>query len=217
MTALERIAQSQGALKVFPLPGAVLFPHTMLPLNIFEPRYVELVHDCLQGDRVMAISGLLPGWQSDYGGRPPLSPLLCAATIAWHEHHPDGRYTVLLQGVTRARLIRELAPRKLYRELEVELLPDPSTTYPEEELLRQAALELAGKVPAFAEDFLQIISHTSGGALADVVAGGVIEDAELRQSLLEELDPRKRLRRVLDELSGIVASIVPAPPTGLLN
>lgn len=218
MTIIERVAQASSALKVFPLPGAVLFPHTVLPLNIFEPRYVELVRDSLAGDRVMAISQLAPGWENDYYGRPPLVPILCAAVIAWHEHHDDGRYTVLLQGVSRARLLGELPSRKLYREVEAELLPDANEDLPEGELVRQASLELASRMPGLADEFLQVVAKTRGGALADVVAGAIVEDVQKRQQLLDELDVRKRLGKVLDEVSGFIAALAPTrPTTGPLN
>ena len=108
-TALERIALTTHALKVFPLPSAVLFPHAALPLHIFEPRYRDLVRDALAGDKVMALAQLEPGWESQYGERPPLQPMLCAGLIIWHEELPDGRYNILLQGVARARLLGDRA------------------------------------------------------------------------------------------------------------
>lgn len=218
MTVLERVARASSALKVFPLPGAVLFPHTLLPLNIFEPRYRALVKDSLASDRVMAIAALEPGWQPDYQGRPAMQPILCTATIEWHEHHDDGRYTVLLQGITRGRIVRELPATKLYREVEVELLPDPQdVTLPGEELLRQAALEVAGRMPGMADEFLKRVATVKGAALADVVAGAVIEEPERRQELLSELDVGARFREVLEEVSALMASLVTLRPSGLLN
>ena len=85
MTALERLERAKNALKVFPLPSVVLFPHTVLPLHIFEPRYRDLVRDALASDKVMALAQLEPGYEGSYAGRPRMRPMVCAGVIAWHE------------------------------------------------------------------------------------------------------------------------------------
>lgn len=218
MIALQRIERASHALKVFPLPSAVLFPHAALPLHIFEPRYRALIREALEGDKVMALANLHAGWEGQYGGRPPLQPILCAGLISWHEELPDGRYNILLQGVSRARLLDELPADKLYREARVELLPDAPFEGPEEEQVRQAVFELAGRVPpSFAENFLPVVARTSGGALADVVAAAIIPEPQRRQELLEELDVRARLVAVLEDVGELLARLSPVRPAGPLN
>ena len=62
-----------GSLPLFPLPGLVLFPGTVLPLHLFEPRYRTLIADCLAGpSQRIVIAQLKPGWRGDYEGRPPI-------------------------------------------------------------------------------------------------------------------------------------------------
>ncbi len=113
----------------------------------------------------------------------------------------DGRYNILLQGVCRARLVAELPPERLYREMRVDLLPDPPYHGPEEEQLRQAIFELVGRVPpSFSEGLLPAVARANGGALADVVAAAIIPEPERRQELLAELDVRVRLQDVIDEV-----------------
>jgi hypothetical protein len=217
-TALERIERTTQALKVFPLPSAVLFPHAALPLHIFEPRYRALVRDALAGDKVMALAQLEPGWEGQYGERPPMQPMMCAGLIIWHEELPDGRYNILLQGVTRARLLAELPTGNPYREVRVQLLPDATYQGPEEERLRQAVFELAGRVPAsFAENLLPVVARSHGGTLADVVAAAVVPEPERRQELLCELDVRARLEAVLDDVGELIARLSPVKPVGPLN
>ncbi|HYO57687.1 LON peptidase substrate-binding domain-containing protein [Archangium sp.] len=217
-TALERIERTTQALKVFPLPSAVLFPHAALPLHIFEPRYRDLVRDALAGDKVMALAQLESGWEGQYGARPPMQPMMCAGLIIWHEELPDGRYNILLQGISRARLLAELPTGKLYREVRVQLLPDAAYQGPEEEKLRQAVFELAGRVPAsFAENLLPVVARSQGGALADVVAAAVAPEPERRQELLCELDVRTRLEAVLDDVGELLARLSPVKPVGPLN
>jgi len=218
MTALERISTASSRLKVFPLPSAVLFPHTALPLHIFEPRYRALIQDCLAGDHVMAIAQLEPGWEGNYYGRPPLDPVCCAGLLAWHEELPDGRYNILLQGMVRVRILGEEAGDTPYRVVHGQVMSDHPYHGPEEELLRQALLELSSRVPPGAADaLLQLAAKTSGGALADVVAGSIIEDAERRQELLREVDVCSRLRSVLGDVSELIGRLGAVRAQGPMN
>src|SRR5262249_35530744 len=171
MTALQRVEGAAAALKVFPLPSAVLFPHTVLPLHIFEPRYRELVKAALVGDRVMAMAQLEPGYEGSYAGRPRMRPMICAGVIAWYEELEGGRYNIIVQGTVRARIVEELPPDHPYREVRASILPDSDYHGAEEEQLRQAMLELAARLPPpVAQGLLQASARASGGALADVVA-----------------------------------------------
>ena len=84
---------------IFPLPNAVLFPNVFLPLHIFEPRYREMVADALQGDRIIGMVLLRPGWEPDYDGRPAIYPIGCAGVITNAERLPDGRFNIVLRGM----------------------------------------------------------------------------------------------------------------------
>jgi len=104
---------------LFPLPNVVLFPNVCLPLHIFEPRYRELVSDALDGDRLIGMVLLRPGWEGDYEGRPPIYPVGCAGLISHAERLADGRYNIVLRGLEKFRVRRENADRP-YRVAEVE-------------------------------------------------------------------------------------------------
>ncbi|MBX5483983.1 MAG: LON peptidase substrate-binding domain-containing protein [Myxococcaceae bacterium] len=214
----ERVRGAAAALKVFPLPSAVLFPGTAIPLHIFEPRYRDMVADALRGDRVIALGDLLPGWERDYAGRPPLAQIGCAGVITWYEELPGGRYNLVLEGVARFRLIEELPPEHRYREIRAELLWDGDDSGPLDELVRQAVLEVAGRLPEEAGDSLvQQAAKARGGALADVVAASLVPELERRKELLAELDPRARLQAVLDDVGELMARLSAASPRGPLN
>lgn len=218
MTPEARVEKAARLLKVFPLPSAVLFPSTALPLHIFEPRYRAMVNDAIEGDKVIALADLRPGWEHDYAGRPPLQPIGCAGVLGWHEQLADGRFEIVLQGVMRFRVLEELPPTHLYREVRAELLPDPEYHGPLEELVRQAVLEIAGHIPdAESESLVQLAARAKGGALADVVAGTLISDVERRKMLLNELDPAARLSAVLDDLGELIARIGVSAAKGPLN
>jgi Lon protease-like protein len=108
---------------LFPLPEVVLFPGVTRPLLIFEPRYREMVADALKGNRVIGMVMLQPGYEKDYEGRPPVRDIGCAGTIAEYQQLPDGRYVILLRGLTTFRVLSE-DQRKPYRLAKVQALPE---------------------------------------------------------------------------------------------
>ena len=92
---------------LFPLPNVVLFPNVFLPLHIFEPRYVQMVAEALEGDRFIGMVLLQPGWEPDYEGRPPVYSIGCAGLITFSEHHQDGRYNIVLRGFEKFQILHE--------------------------------------------------------------------------------------------------------------
>ena len=216
MSLLERAERASRSLKVFPLASVVLFPGTGLPLHIFEPRYREMVRDALGGDQVIAMAQPEPS-ADPTDPSPRLRPLCCVGVIAFHEALPDGRSNIVLQGVARARLLEELSSGRLYRTVGAQVLPDAPYSGPEVEQLRQALLELGGRLPTeVAQGLLQVAAHAEGGALADAVASAVVPDLERRYELLAELDVGRRLRGVLSDVGEVMARLS-AAPGGPLN
>jgi len=120
MEPLER-----RVLPLFPLPNLVLFPGIVLPLRIFEPRYKVLVADVLRGDGCLGIVALRPGWEAEYERSPETYEVGCKGIILQCEEAEHGQFNILLQGTRRFRIDREVEG-KVYREAEIELLPEPS-------------------------------------------------------------------------------------------
>src|ERR1700681_1308865 len=104
-----------GVARLFPLPNVVLFPHVVQPLHIFEPRYRQMTADALAGDRLIGLTLLQPGWEAGYAGRPPVHAVGCLGTIVAEQTLDDGRFNILLRGVSRFRVEREVPNTKLYR------------------------------------------------------------------------------------------------------
>ncbi len=73
---------------IFPLPNVVFFPHTLLPLHIFERRYRQMLADCLAGERRLAMALLRPGWEAGYHGRPAIYAVAGAGEIVSSETRP---------------------------------------------------------------------------------------------------------------------------------
>jgi Lon protease-like protein len=109
---------------IFPLPNVVLFPQVFLPLHIFEPRYREMVADALDGDRLIGMVLLRPGWEGDYEGRPAVYPVGCAGVITHHDPLPDGRCNIVLRGLEKFRITGEDASRA-YRIATIDSLHEP--------------------------------------------------------------------------------------------
>lgn len=108
---------------LFPLPETSLFPGVSRPFLVFEPRYREMIADALNGDKIIGMIRLRPGFEKDYDGRPPIYSVGCAGTIEKYEQLPDGRYVILLGGVTTFRVVSEDA-RKPYRLARIEAIPE---------------------------------------------------------------------------------------------
>jgi Lon protease-like protein len=101
---------------IFPLTGALLFPRASLPLNIFEPRYLNMIDDSLAGERLIGMIQPTPG--AEDRAAPPLHDIGCLGRITSFAETDDGRYLITLTGICRFRVARELAPGTPYRQIE---------------------------------------------------------------------------------------------------
>src|SRR3954467_6057418 len=142
------LANFGGTARLFPLPNLVLFPHVVQPLHVFEPRYRQMTADALGGDRLIALVLLKPGWESEYEGRPAVHPVACLGRVVADQLLPDGRYNLLLRGLSRARIVEEVDSGKMYRGARVELLADQAPSLAEAKQLRRKLSEIV--LPRFA-------------------------------------------------------------------
>ncbi|MBL8573366.1 MAG: LON peptidase substrate-binding domain-containing protein [Hyphomicrobiaceae bacterium] len=109
---------------VFPLPGALLLPRGQMPLNIFEPRYVEMIDRALAGDRVIGMiqpRPVEPG--APAGGPQPLMNVGCLGRIVEWNEAGDGRYGIILVGIARFQVIAEVATDTPYRLCRINAAP----------------------------------------------------------------------------------------------
>ena len=201
--------QFSGLARVFPLPNLVMFPHVMQALHIYEPRYRAMLEEAIEDDRLIALGVLAPGWEQQYEGRPTLRSTACLCRVATHQRTPEGTYNVLLLGVRRLRLIRELPPKKLFRVVESEILDDelPADVPPEAAAALQKQLLAAFKqamprIPDAYEQLDQLLgSQITLGMLADIVAYTIDLDLEWKMRLLAECDVLKRTKLLLEAIA----------------
>jgi uncharacterized protein len=218
MSAFDDLSYSfeefEGRVRLFPLPNLVLFPHVMQPLHIFEQRYRELLEDALAGDQLVAMAALAPGWERNYEGRPALYPMACLGRIATHHRLADGTYNVLLLGLRRVKLVRELASSRGFREAKAELCTDvysacsPARRRALQQELREALLRVLQTLPEAGEQLDQLLAgDVPLGLLTDVVGYMLDIDVQRKLSLLAELNVYRRVQLLLCHLSESVAEL----------
>ena len=102
---------------VFPLSNFIIFPKTTVPLNIFEPRYIQMIDDSMKSNRYI---GMIQPKKTGDLKKPDLHKVGCIGKITSFNETEDGRYLIVLNGVCRYEVINEISSDKLYRECEIE-------------------------------------------------------------------------------------------------
>lgn len=113
------MAELPRIIPIFPLPNFVLFPNVMAPLHIFEPRYREMIADVSHADGIIGMTMLKGDWERDYYEKPDVYEVGCAGRITALSRLPDGRYNLMLEGLSEFRIVREFHDHA-YRTAEVE-------------------------------------------------------------------------------------------------
>ena len=137
---------------IFPLSNAIFFPNTVLPLNIFEPRYKQMTEDALKNSKLIGMAQ--PNLQTIDPVKPSIFEVGCLGKVESYSETKDGRYLISLKGVTRFKVIKEINNDKLYRTFEVSY-EDFSTDIEEEEntIDQKHLLELIDKTKKFFKMF----------------------------------------------------------------
>jgi hypothetical protein len=200
---------------LFPLDGVALFPHQVVPLHIFEPRYRQMTSDALDASGLIAMAVYADRTGTESGSPPPLRRATCLGTIVRHETLPDGRFNLLLQGVCRARIIEEAErkPGRLYRSALLEPLEDPAMlsgdVHPKAAQLHQARAEIGRLLSegvlrklVAAEPLLEYVRNddVSTPAVLELVTSVLAREDAIRYELLAQPDAGVRADTLLSEL-----------------
>lgn len=196
-----------GVTRLFPLPKVVLFPHVILPLHIFEPRYRQMTEDALKDDHLITMVQSRPIAAGSPGLEPvPIYQVGCVGRIVQYERLPDGRFHLLLLGCKRVRIVREIPSTKPYRTAEAVLLEDqepPSSMDPLREELIRIFREILKQSNDLDSDLARLLhSNLPLGSLADIMAHAIDAPASVKQSLLEEIRVAERVTSLLELLRG---------------
>lgn len=197
-----------GTLPVFPLKGVVLFPRGVLPLNVFEPRYLAMTDSALADQRLIGM--IQPTTDSD--DRPPLSAVGCAGRITSFQETDDGRYVIALTGICRFRVKSERDEAGPYRQIvpdfqafAADLSESPDTDFPRERLAAALKTYLAER--DFKADWQSVV-HAPAESLVNALSMLCPFEPAEKQALLEARDLNERAHTLLTllEMAGIPAA-----------
>ncbi len=198
---------------IFPLPNVVLFPKTLLPLHIFEQRYRTMTREVIAGNGAIVIVLLKEGWESEQHRNPPVHEIACLGKIETHEELEEGKYNIVLTGLRRVRIVRELEHTP-YRLAEIELLEDLACDEHEDQVIRRRN-HVAGLFARFTElatsgkhAAAELVPQLEFEALVNLVATTINLPVEEKQSLLEMDDPMQRCDILIPVLQGQIESLV---------
>ena len=103
---------------IFPISNFIIFPKTTVPLNIFEPRYIDMVNDSMKSNKFIGM--IQPKKQNEYEKTPELHNIGCLGKIVSFKETEDGRYLIELKGIIRFKKIKEIKSSFKYREYEID-------------------------------------------------------------------------------------------------
>lgn len=182
---------------IMTLPNAILFPQALLPLYIFEPRYRAMLKESLESQRMFAIA--LPHHATSKAPIP--HRIAGVGLIRACVDKPDGSSNLILQGVSRVR-ITDFIQEKPYYVGRIEVLSTEESDALEVEALSVKVLEMIGTMhdagDIQAEGIMKFLNEiTDYDALADIVTYSFIDDVTSKQNILETLNLRQRLQKVI--------------------
>lgn len=182
------------SLPLFPLSGVVLLPRGQLPLNVFEPRYLEMVDYALSGDRLIGM--IQPAESEDKSVAPRLTQVGCAGKIASFRETEDNRYLITLNGICRFRLTGEMKSATPWRAgfcdfagFASDLAQPSEDDFPRERLLKALKIYLTSR--DMQADWNSVMT-APGEALINALAMMCPFDPAEKQALLEAGDVQAR-------------------------
>tara|TARA_B100001113_G_scaffold337398_1_gene318624 strand:+ start:1539 stop:2183 length:645 start_codon:yes stop_codon:yes gene_type:complete len=129
-------------LPIFPLSNFIIFPDTTVPLNIFEPRYIQMIDDCMKSNRII---GMIQPKKTGDLKKPDLYDVGCSGKITSFNETDDGRYLVILNGISRFKVTKEINSKKLYRICNVNYENFPNDLNKKKQNLKFSNLEMIFK------------------------------------------------------------------------
>lgn len=199
------------SLPIFPLPNAVLFPNTLLPLHVFEPRYQRLVGEIMAADRRFAVALLAPGWEPDYYGAPQIHPVMGLGEVISHQALSGGRCNILVRGLARVRAIEEHRTGLEYRTVRAHFEPAQSAR-PDDlarhlATVRQLFAHVVARIPNVDLCDAEVLfrGDADPGQVVDAISSATPGPSARKQALLAERCVEQRALLLADLLADVVA------------
>jgi len=205
---------------LFPLPGTVLLPRTLISLHVFEPRYRTMTEDCIEGHRLMVVAMVDPTLPPDEHGRPAVHSVAGLGALRRAVKLPDGRFNLVIEGLARVDISDELPPDRVYRRSHARVIRD---VVPDDEsavsasmasvraLCSRAIVDMNESEATGIDNISQV---DDPGQLADMVAAATMNESLDRQQVLAEPDVDKRLQIVAGTLGAYLLTQSPTQSEG---
>jgi hypothetical protein len=211
---------------LFPLPNAVFFPHTLLPLHIFEPRYRQMILESLEGDKLIGIVLLKSEIESRFGEFPNYFSIGSLGIISDYRTTDEGTYEIMLAGLSRFKIL-EVSDSKPYQSARIRILQDQAYNSSNQELvsahLMSQLKELMGDESEALKE-LEMIGNTDFDTLINSVCSVLQIPPRHKQTLLEMGDLQSRaesliqlVRRLLSDKRLVVSFTHLRPEDPILN
>ena len=195
------LVQACENLPVFPLPGVVLFPHTVIRLHVFETRYVQLLEDCLAGNRLFALPQLSPSLAVDevvWLEAPPFHSVAGIGYVLQSVPMPQERYNIAVLGVGTVAFATELERDRGYRRMQGRLMEPAALSVQQQEQFNRTRLlfaQLLGRKELDSETLSALLDEGREPAqVINILLNMLVEEPHYRQQLLGQAD----LSAVLD-------------------
>jgi Lon protease-like protein len=206
----DDLPELRHGIPVFPLPGITLFPHTLLPLHIFEDRYRALIEDTLrrpEDQHCFAMGTLMDAASGETLGDPPVFRYAGVGRISEFSRMPDGRFALVLRGIGRVRLSHEHSLIRGYRVFGAEWLPDirpqPGGSWERNLGVELKALALS-LLREQAEKFRGMLAeHVELGPLTDMICGYLPFPPEFKLQQMQSRNVFERAARTISQLEAL--------------
>ena len=196
----------EGRVRLFPLPGLVMFPHAMQPLHIFEPRYCEMLSEAMASDQLIAMATLAGDATS--GSSPAIESTVCLGRVVSHTELEDDRHNILLVGIRRARIRSELETGRSFRMAQVDINEDvyPADGSKTRRALKGKLLDAFGRIiPQNQSVQKNLYDLMAGqmqlGPITDIISYMMPFSTTQKLELLSLANVDRRAHRLVDFLS----------------
>ncbi len=193
-----------GCVRLFPLPELVVFPHAMQPLHIFEPRYCEMLAEALAGDRLIAMATLTGGIAMAPLAHPPIATTVCLGRIISHAEVENDRHNILLVGIRRGKIIREIDAGRSFRIAEIDILEDiyPPSGAETRNQLKKDLLDAFGEIIPVSANVQQnlhelMAGQMSLGPITDIISYTLPFEVQEKIRLLADPDVDERAEELV--------------------
>ncbi|MBI1884552.1 MAG: LON peptidase substrate-binding domain-containing protein [Chlamydiae bacterium] len=188
---------------IFPLPNAILFPHVELQLYIFEPRYQQMLEDCVKGHSLMAVSLLKKGWESHQEPFPAYD-VVGVGYVKLSIQNTEGHSNIILKGIGRAKISEYIQrdPYPIAKVIPIEKASESSQeiTWRTRKLSKLFTEKIFRTKKSSDEEIRSFEKITDPEELSDIVAFTANLDYHTKQELLETFDLKDRLDRLIQIL-----------------